>query len=47
MIQCSGGDLDGDQFGVVWDQRLIPPPNRECPPMDYDSLAKDIKVKVI
>eukprot|EP00755_Sulcionema_specki_P031013 Sspe_Gene.95706::Locus_68020_Transcript_1_1_Confidence_1.000_Length_7047::g.95706::m.95706/K11699/RDR, RDRP; RNA-dependent RNA polymerase len=22
--ECSGGDLDGDEFGVVWDARLIP-----------------------
>ncbi|KAM7187118.1 RNA dependent RNA polymerase domain containing protein, partial [Naviculisporaceae sp. PSN 640] len=31
---CSGGDLDGDDFFVIWDQNLIP---REwCyPPMDY------------
>lgn len=31
---CSGGDLDGDDFFVIWDQNLIP---REwCyPPMEY------------
>ncbi|KAI0225425.1 hypothetical protein L0F63_001438 [Massospora cicadina] len=23
--QCSGGDLDGDEFTVIWDPRLIPP----------------------
>ena len=45
-MKCSGGDLDGDQFGVVWDLRLVPPLNREFPPMDYDSIAKDIKKKV-
>lgn len=32
---CSGGDLDGDDFFVFWDERLIP---REWhfPPMDFD-----------
>ena len=22
--QCSGGDLDGDKYGIIWDQRFIP-----------------------
>ena len=31
---CSGGDLDGDDFAVIWDQDLLPPEwNHE--PMDY------------
>ncbi|KAK3330950.1 RNA dependent RNA polymerase-domain-containing protein [Apodospora peruviana] len=31
---CSGGDLDGDDFFVIWDQNLIPP--EWChSPMDY------------
>lgn len=31
---CSGGDLDGDDYVVIWDDRLIPPIwNAE--PMDY------------
>ncbi|KAK0729750.1 RNA dependent RNA polymerase-domain-containing protein [Lasiosphaeris hirsuta] len=33
---CSGGDLDGDDFFVLWDQRLLPPQDkRGYPPMDY------------
>lgn len=33
---CSGGDLDGDDFIVMWDKELIPPEwNHE--PMDYTS----------
>ncbi|KAK3336183.1 RNA dependent RNA polymerase-domain-containing protein [Cercophora scortea] len=31
---CSGGDLDGDDFFVIWDERLLP--TEWCPPpMDY------------
>ncbi|KAK0628708.1 RNA dependent RNA polymerase-domain-containing protein [Bombardia bombarda] len=31
---CSGGDLDGDDFFVIWDQKMIP--SERChPPMDY------------
>ncbi|KAJ9065275.1 hypothetical protein DSO57_1021336 [Entomophthora muscae] len=32
--QCGGGDLDGDEFTVIWDQRLIPP-NRNQEAMSY------------
>ncbi|KAJ9155653.1 RNA-dependent RNA polymerase [Pleurostoma richardsiae] len=31
---CSGGDLDGDDYFVIWDQNLIPP-EWNYPPMDY------------
>ncbi|WCJ36047.1 RNA-dependent RNA polymerase 2 [Euphorbia peplus] len=31
--ECSGGDLDGDQFFITWDEGLIPS-QIECP-MDY------------
>ena len=33
--ECSGGDLDGDQFAIIWDRRLIPPKHREFDPVDY------------
>ncbi|KAK4609894.1 RNA-dependent RNA polymerase 1 [Fulvia fulva] len=33
---CSGGDLDGDDFMVIWDKELIPP-ERNHEPMDYTS----------
>lgn len=31
---CSGGDLDGDDFFVIWDQNLRPP-EWNCEPMNY------------
>ncbi|KAI0204114.1 RNA dependent RNA polymerase-domain-containing protein [Astrocystis sublimbata] len=44
---CSGGDLDGDDFFVLWDQELIPP-ERNHPPMIHEptqpvSLARDVR----
>ncbi|KAK3394120.1 RNA dependent RNA polymerase-domain-containing protein [Podospora didyma] len=36
---CSGGDLDGDDFFVIWDSRLIPPTQWCYPPMDHQSVA--------
>ncbi|KAK0717081.1 RNA dependent RNA polymerase-domain-containing protein [Lasiosphaeria miniovina] len=32
---CSGGDLDGDDFFVIWDEKLIPPSQWDHPPMDF------------
>ncbi|KAI9708769.1 MAG: hypothetical protein M1820_003724 [Bogoriella megaspora] len=33
---CAGGDLDGDDYIVIWDTDLIPPEfERNYPPMDY------------
>ncbi|KAI8959704.1 RdRP-domain-containing protein [Daldinia sp. FL1419] len=34
---CSGGDLDGDDYFVIWDPRLIPT-EWNHPPMEQDSL---------
>ncbi|KAI1803487.1 RdRP-domain-containing protein [Daldinia bambusicola] len=34
---CSGGDLDGDDFFVIWDPRLIPT-EWNHPPMEQDGL---------
>lgn len=33
---CSGGDLDGDDFFVIWDERLLPK-EWGFPPMDHDA----------
>ncbi|ORZ32826.1 RNA dependent RNA polymerase-domain-containing protein [Catenaria anguillulae PL171] len=39
----AGGDLDGDNFLVIWDERLLPP--NQVPPMDYTppGLPKEYK----
>jgi len=38
----SGGDLDGDQFSVVWDKQLIPDKFNENPePADYPRVQAD------
>ena len=34
---CSGGDLDGDDFFVIWDSALIPPEHNH-PPMIHEPL---------
>lgn len=33
---CSGGDLDGDDFFVLWDERLLPT-EWDFPPMNHDT----------
>lgn len=33
---CSGGDLDGDDFFVIWDKKLRPP-EWNCDPMNYSA----------
>eukprot|EP01034_Spumella_vulgaris_P021530 gene21530-27565_t len=38
--ECSGGDLDGDQFSVIWDKLLVPPPSREKTPVDYAQIGQ-------
>lgn len=35
---CSGGDLDGDQFSVIWDKELVPPADLCVEPCDYEAL---------
>ncbi|KAI0838177.1 RdRP-domain-containing protein [Hypoxylon sp. FL0890] len=40
---CSGGDLDGDDYFVIWDPRLLPE-EWNYPPMEHDSLKpKELK----
>ncbi|RDI89809.1 hypothetical protein Vi05172_g400 [Venturia inaequalis] len=36
---CSGGDLDGDDYWIIWDQDLIPPPEEwNHPAMDFTAI---------
>jgi RNA-dependent RNA polymerase len=38
---CSGGDLDGDDFFVIWDANLIPP-EQNHPPMIHEPLQPKV-----
>lgn len=44
---CSGGDLDGDDYTVYWDPKLLPP-KKNFPPMDYTAppskTVQDVKI---
>lgn len=41
--ECSGGDLDGDCFGIIWDPRLVPPRELGFEAVDYEQLARKAK----
>lgn len=40
---CSGGDLDGDLFSVLWAADIVPPAQLMQPPLDYDALLREAK----
>ncbi|RCH78976.1 hypothetical protein CU098_000156, partial [Rhizopus stolonifer] len=47
---CSGGDLDGDDYTVYWEERLLP--QRSFPPMDYTAappktVSDEVKIRDI
>jgi hypothetical protein len=35
---CSGGDLDGDHFCIIYDTALVPPRTLQYPSLDYDAV---------
>ncbi|WIA30050.1 hypothetical protein OEZ86_000145 [Tetradesmus obliquus] len=37
--ECSGGDYDGDQFFICWDERLVPSKHQLQQPLDYSADA--------
>ncbi|GBB88560.1 hypothetical protein RclHR1_01510011 [Rhizophagus clarus] len=39
--QCSGGDLDGDDFTIIYDERLIPK-KKNMEPMAYEAQKPDL-----
>ena len=43
---CSGGDLDGDQFSVIWNKNFVPPDDLFEDPLDYEDLDADPPMKV-
>ncbi|CAK0821156.1 unnamed protein product [Prorocentrum cordatum] len=38
---CSGGDLDGDMFSVIWAADLVPPSAATHPALDYDAILAE------
>lgn len=42
--ETSGGDLDGDEFFVCWDERLLPP--RSVPPAAYEPAGPSMQPEV-
>ena len=44
---CSGGgDLDGDEFGIIWDEELVPPASATFPSLNYDNVLKEYREEV-
>lgn len=44
--ECTGGDLDGDVFTVIWDERLIPQSEKVYAPMDFPDSTAEKKERV-
>ncbi len=46
-INCSGGDLDGDRYSIIWDELLVPNNDEKIfnPPCNYESIVQSLKQK--
>ena len=44
---CSGGgDLDGDEFAIIWDEDLIPPETATFHPLNYNQILEEYTDKL-
>jgi RNA-dependent RNA polymerase len=41
--RCSGGDLDGDHYYIIYDKDLVPPKSLQFDSLNYDKLAEEAK----
>ena len=45
---CSGGgDLDGDEFAVIWDKDIVPTETATISPLDYERVLQEYKQSLV